>query len=163
MPSTTTLSIPARALLLGVFTGARSATPLAVLALQHDRPSLQGAWQQWPVFRSPVGRGALVASAAGELVADKLPVTPSRLKPGALLGRVTAGAIAGLVIGSVGGSSVSRLQTAVLGGVGAVIGSYAGYLGRTALGWVSGLPDPVVALVEDAITVAGATAVVTAD
>lgn len=163
MPSTTTTTTQAKALLLGAFTGARSATPLAVLALAHDRPGLGGDWRSWPVFRSPLGRGVLVATALGELVGDKLPITPSRLKGGSLLGRIAVGALAGVVISTTDGGRTPRLQAAVWGGVGALAGSVIGYAGRKALGWVSGLPDPVVALVEDAVAVAGATAVVTAD
>jgi len=100
-----TLHAPARtaspsrpAFLLGVLSGSRSATPLGVLALHHDRPEAQGAWCGWPVFRSRLGRGLLVAAMLGELVGDKLPMTPSRTTPGALSGRAVSGAVAGLAV-----------------------------------------------------------------
>lgn len=144
----------ARALILGVLTGGRAATPLATLALHHDDPALKGAWQQWPMFRSPIGRGVLVAAAIGELIGDKLPKTPSRITPGGLVGRVGAGALVGLAIGTTGPKN-RGLESAILGGVGALVGSFAGYLARKAAGGVTRLPDPVVALAEDATVVVG--------
>jgi len=170
-----TPSTPMRALMLGVLTGARSATPLAMLALHHDRPSLHGAWQQWPVFRARVGRGLLLTAAVGELVADKLPGTPSRVGVGPLAGRIVAGAIAGLAIDTVDGGRDrhtrrapsarrdQRLQAAALGVLGALVGSYAGYFVRKGVVSATGRPDWCVALIEDAATLTGAAAAVTAD
>jgi uncharacterized membrane protein len=135
-------------------------TPLAMLAIQHDHRSLTGAWQDWPVFRSPEGRAVLVLAAIGELVADKLPVTPARTKPLPLAGRVVTGAIAGAAIGTLGGPQGTRLG-ALLGGVGGLVGSFVGTAFRSG-GAVAGLPDLALALVEDAATIAGSAAVVAA-
>jgi uncharacterized membrane protein len=150
-----------RTLVLGIMSGGRSATPLAVLALNHDRSSLKGSWQQWKVFSTPVGRGLLVASAVGELIGDKLPKTPNRIAPSALLGRVASGALAGAALGTTGKRDL-RIEGAILGGVGALVGSFVGWGARKALGG-AGLPDPVVALAEDAAVVAGSVKVITAD
>jgi uncharacterized membrane protein len=68
-----------RSALLGCAAGARSMTPLAALAA--TKPG-------WIRF-------AAGAAALGELVADKLPQTPSRLKPAPLAGRLLTGALAG--------------------------------------------------------------------
>jgi uncharacterized membrane protein len=144
----------ARALVLGIMTGGRAATPMAALALHHDDPALKGSWQQWPMFRSPIGRGALVAAAIGELVGDKLPMTPSRVALGGLVGRVGAGALIGLAVGTTGPKN-RGLESAILGGVGALLGSFAGFLARKAAGSLTGLPDPVVALAEDATVIGG--------
>ncbi|MFS2030933.1 hypothetical protein ACEN85_12600, partial [Curtobacterium sp. CT11-45] len=84
-----------RTLVLGILSGGRSATPLAVMALNHDRSSLKGSWQDWKVFSTPLGRGVLVASAVGELIGDKLPGTPNRISPAGLAGRVASGALVG--------------------------------------------------------------------
>jgi uncharacterized membrane protein len=163
MPKNPTLSMPVRALVLGAMGGARSFTPLGVLALQHGRPSLAGAWQGWPVFRSPVGRGLLMAGAVGELVGDKLPRTPSRVGALPLTGRVVAGAVVGLALGSTDGGLDRRVRGAVFGAVGAVIGSYAGYLARKRATEATGLPDAVFAVVEDAVALTGTALVLTAD
>lgn len=151
-----------RTLALGIMSGGRSATPLAVLALNHDRSSLKGAWQDWKVFSTPLGRGILVASAVGELIGDKLPKTPSRIAPGALFGRIASGALAGAALGTTGKRDL-RLEGAILGGVGAIVGSFVGWAARKAVGGATGLPDPVVALAEDAATIAGSVKLVTAD
>jgi uncharacterized membrane protein len=160
--STTTLSPLARAALLGVLSGARSATPLAALALSRDSRTLTGSWQEWAVFRSPIGRAAFVAAGAGELVGDKLPATPSRVSGGALFGRIAAGAVVGFAMGTTELRADRGVQGALLGAAGAVVGSFAGYLGRKALVEKTGLPDLVVALLEDAVTIGGTAAVVRA-
>lgn len=150
-----------RTLALGILSGGRSATPLAVLALNHDRSALKGSWQQWKVFATPLGRGLLVASAVGELIGDKLPKTPNRISPTGLIGRVASGALAGAALGTTGKRDL-RIEGAILGGVGAIVGSFVGWAARKAVG-ATGLPDPVVALAEDAATVAGSVKVITGD
>jgi uncharacterized membrane protein len=143
-----------RALTLGFLTGGRSATPLAALAFHHDDPALKGSWQQWRMFGTPAGRGLLVAAAIGEIVGDKLPMTPSRLAPLGLLGRIGTGVLVGLAIGTTGGKN-RGLESAILGGIGALAGSIGMALARKAAGSVTGLPDPVVALAEDAVVIGG--------
>lgn len=164
MPKSAKPSTSLRALLLGALSGARSATPVAMLALRHDRKDLRGAWQGWRAFRSPLGRGALVAGMVGELVGDKLPSTPSRIGFGPLVGRAVAGAFVGAAIGTTArGKDDQRVQAAVLGAVGAIVGSYVGYAARKAVGSVTHLPDPVVAVAEDVATIAGTAAVLRKD
>ena len=160
MADSISIPLPVRSALLGVLSGGRSMTPIAVLALYRDRDSLEGAWRNWPVLGSPVGRAVIILAAVGELVADKLPMTPSRTKPFALLGRIATGAVAGAAIGTLSGPDGWR-QGAVLGGLGGVIGSFAGALLRSG-GAATGLPDIVFALVEDAATVTGSAVAVTA-
>lgn len=161
MADSTSIPLPFRSGLLGVLSGARSMTPLAMLALYRDRDSLQGAWQDWPVLRSPAGRAALVLAAVGELVGDKLPNTPSRTKPFPLLGRMATGALSGAALGTLAGRDGWR-RGAVLGAAGGLVGSYAGRFLRAG-GAATGLPDLVFALVEDAATIACAAAVVAAE
>lgn len=150
-----------RTLVLGILSGGRSATPLAVMALNHDRSALKGSWQDWKVFSTPLGRGMLVASAVGELIGDKLPKTPNRISPTALVGRVASGALVGAALGTTGKRDL-RIEGAILGGIGAIVGSFVGWAARKAVG-ATGLPDPVVALAEDAATIAGSVKVITAD
>lgn len=162
--TTVTLHAPARtasptrpAFLLGVLTGARSATPLGVLALHHDSEHAQGSWRDWPVLRSRAGRGLLVAAMLGELVGDKLPMTPSRTDPGALGGRAVSGAIAGLAVATTTTGPDRRGRSAVLGAVGALVGSVVLMRLRSTVARRTGLPDPVVALAEDALAIVGST------
>jgi uncharacterized membrane protein len=79
------------AILAGTATGLRST--VGVAALINRRPSGLPGW----LAREPAVVLAPLAL-TGELVADKLPSTPSRLGPTGLAGRVTSAALAGAVI-----------------------------------------------------------------
>jgi uncharacterized membrane protein len=72
------------AVLLGLAVGLRAFSAPSALALRN-RP-LNAA------------RRALLAAAVGELIADKLPATPSRLGRRGLSGRVLSGAISGQLV-----------------------------------------------------------------
>lgn len=102
-----------RSALLGASAGARSMTPLAVLA--------QGS-SGWV-------RGAASSAALGELIMDKLPRTPSRLKPAPLAGRIVLGGIAGAAYARSRGAGV--VLPAVVAAASALTASYAGALWRT--------------------------------
>ncbi|HWV36249.1 MAG TPA: DUF4126 family protein [Thermomicrobiales bacterium] len=143
-----------RALTLGIVAGLRSQMPMAALALRRGNAPASAGWREWPILRSKPGRIALVAAGAGETVGDKLPVTPSRLEPKALLGRIAFGGLAGAAIGSEARGTRPLLAAILLGAFGSVIGSFAGYHVRRKLGQWTGLPDPVVALGEDATAIA---------
>lgn len=118
------------ALLIGFTAGLRSATPLAAIA-----------WaQKWGWLRprglfaksgAAPARAVLTLGAAGELVADKLPFTPSRLMTPGLIVRAHTGGVSGAIVAS--SSNQSWLRGALLGAVGGVLGSYAGYHVRVGL------------------------------
>ncbi len=105
----------------------------------------------------PFPRLLLRLAAAGEVVVDKLPATPSRLAPGPLAGRLISGSICGVVLARRGGKS--PLLGAFLGAAGALFGAFGGYHARHALTTRVGLPDLPVALAEDALAVGVARAV----
>jgi len=91
--------------------------------------------------------------ALGEITADKLPKTPSRRLPGPLLLRLIFGGIcaAALCI-----SARSALLPGVsLGIIGVICGTFGGYSIRRWLTVGVGLPDFVIALLEDAVAVGG--------
>ena len=123
-----------RAAVLGGAAGARSVTPIAALAAQG---------------RSGWVRGLTTAAAVGEIVMDKLPGTPSRLKPAPLGGRILLGALAG------GGQARSRganvVLQAITGAVAAAAVSYAGAAWRASAAR-RGLGFPA-ALAEDAVAI----------
>ena len=137
-----------RPLLLGVATGMRSQLGLAVLA--WSEPAGPGDPAVLRGLRSPVGRVALGLAAAGEVVVDKLPSTPSRLKPPVLGARLVTGAAVGaLAAGSA--DRRARGTAAVLGLAGAAAGTYAGAHSRRAAAARGTLPDLPFAVVEDAV------------
>ena len=121
------------ALGIGFVAGLRSMMPLAMLrAAKHD----------WT--------GILFAVVAlGELIADKLPQTPSRLSIMPLAGRIVVGAYAGATVSAF--HSGSLVAGALIGAAAALAGSYAGHAYRTQL--ASRVPDLTLALVEDAVAI----------
>jgi uncharacterized membrane protein len=100
------------------------------------------------------GATALGVAALGEIVGDKLPLTPSRLSPPALLARLTAGASVGALLAKRSGANGAA--GAFLGAFGALAGAQIGYRLRKAIVARTGLADPLVALAEDAVAVGGA-------
>lgn len=142
----------ARATGLGIVTGMRSMMPFVLLALAVRRGTFaRDAGRPLSLLR---GRAALPITgfaAAGELVADKLPMTPSRIDSGPLGGRLVLGALAGAVVCRE--ARRSAVAGALLGATGAAGGSFGGYHVRKWLGRATRLPDPVWAVVEDGLAV----------
>jgi uncharacterized membrane protein len=143
---------------IGIVAGLRSMTAPAVVSW--------AARLWWPQVQStplafmtmaPVAY-LFTVLAAGELIADKLPFTPSRLSAGPLIGRLVLGALSGSVLQAAAHQSL--LLGALLGGAGGLAGSYLGYTVRRSLVTKVGLPDLVVALTEDAIAIGAALAIV---
>ncbi len=104
-------------------------------------------------LHSPISLIVFSLFALGELIADKLPFIPSRISAGPLVVRFLAGALCGAA--SCVSSGMAWFLCALLGGVGAVIGSYAGYHARRWLTADKGLPDLPIALLEDLVAVGG--------
>src|SRR6478672_4760213 len=144
-------------LLIGVFAGLRSLTAPAAVSW--------AAYLGWLKLDGPLGLFGHVASVAiftvlaiAELVADKLPKTPARTAPLGLGARIVTGAISGAAV-AVAGNQTTALG-AVLGAVGGVVGAFAGYQARVRLVKALGTRDLFVALLEDAIAIAGSILVV---
>ncbi len=140
-----------RAFLLGVVAGSRSMLPLALesRAGRHDR---FGVRAPFPLLARPALGIGLPLASMGEIIADKLPFVPSRVKPGPLASRAVLGSIAGAAFSGEAGSS--PLAGAVAGAGGAVLGSVAAYQARAWVGRATGWPDPVWAVVEDILAIA---------
>ena len=143
MPNPTT-----QAFVLGGVSGMRAALGPALVshALSQQRPSDLGRLN---FMRSPKATAVLKVAAAGELVGDKLPMTPARTEPGPLAGRAMSGALCGAALNR--SARQSTLLGAVVGALGAVAGAYAFYYLRRELTHKQGLPDVWVALAEDAL------------
>ena len=140
------------ALLIGVIAGLRSMTaPAAVAWMAHA--GLVDLANPWAAFLAwAPARWILTLLALGELVADKLPSTPSRKAGPPFAARIVAGGLSGAAIG---GAGVVGL---VAGAVGAIVGTLGGYAFRARLAAAIGRDLPA-ALVEDAIAVGGAFAI----
>jgi uncharacterized membrane protein len=94
---------------------------------------------------------ALQMLAAGEMLADKLPGMPARTTPPVLAGRALTGAISGAALADAAGRS--RITGALLAGTVAIASSYAALALRSMLVQRLAVPDPLVALVEDAVVI----------
>ena len=122
------------AIALGVVGGMRAGLPPAVLAVRDKRP------------KSRLLRLGIILGSAGELVADKLPSTPSRIAAPGLAGRfASGGAVGRQCAGTFGG---------LLGGASAVGSGFVSHNARRDLVKKTGLPDPVIAVAEDSIAIA---------
>jgi uncharacterized membrane protein len=91
--------------------------------------------------------------AVGELVADKLPKVPRRTSAGPLAWRVIMGALCGGAFAIAGGAGFALC--CLMGGLGGLMGAFAGYWAREATTAAGRLPDLPVALFEDLIAVGG--------
>ena len=145
------------AFLIGVFTGLRGLTPVAVTSW-----AAYLGWMKLDGLLAYVGSlpavVILTALALGELVADKLPKTPSRTAPPGLISRVLMGATTGACVAAAGGQSAA--VGAGLGVAGAIVGTFGGYQARTRLVKALGVPDIYVALAEDLVAIAGSLLIV---
>ncbi len=88
--------------------------------------------------------------AIGELIADKLPATPSRTIPAALVARMAGGALAGRSVAASGGRNL--LVGTLAGIAGAVGAAYAGEAYRRIASRY--MPAFVAALLEDGVAIA---------
>jgi len=141
------------AFLIGVVAGLRSLTAPATVAWGLHWNWLSVGTSRLAFIGSTVGAIAFTVFALIEIVVDKLPTTPSRTAPAGLISRIVLGGLAGSVI------SLAGAQSAALGGllgiVGGVAGAFGGYQMRTRLVKALKCPDFVIAILEDAVAIAG--------
>ena len=107
MPTTT---IAILAFLIGVVAGLRSMTAPALVAWGARLGRLRLESTALAFLGSGVAAWLLTALALGELVADKLPRTPSRTTPGPFGARILTGALSGaaLTVGTGGSLALAR-------------------------------------------------------
>jgi len=146
------------ALAIGIIAGLRVFTALAAIAWAASlgRLDLTGSWLTFLGWRFTPWIVTLLALA--ELVTDQLPSTPSRKVPAQFGARLIAGALCGAAIGLPTGIAPGG---AVAGIVGALIGTYGGAWARGRLATAFGSDRPA-ALIEDAVAIGGALAILAA-
>ena len=145
------LAIP----LLGMMTGLRTMTPMAVLCWfayfgsDGGHLPLGGTWAFW--VAKLVTAIVFTVLAVGELVGDKLPKTPSRTAPGPMVARLVFGGLVGAIAAT--GAKGSTVEGILLGVAGALAGTFLGYQLRKHLVEWSGRPDWNIAVLEDALAI----------
>jgi uncharacterized membrane protein len=144
---------------IGIVAGLRALTAPAVVAW--------AAHLQWiNLHNTPLSFvGSLAAViiftllAIGELITDQLPSTPSRTAAVGLIARFITGGLSGTAITLAGGQSL--VLGGLLGAIGGIVGAFAGYQARTRLVKALGVPDFVIATLEDAVAIGAGLFIVT--
>lgn len=141
----------ALALGIGFVAGLRAMTAPAVVswAAHLGCLSLHGTPLQF--MGSVVAVGIFSLAAIGEYVNDVLPKTPSRTAPGPLIARIVMGGLSDASLCAAVGQSL--IVGVVLGGIGAVLGTFGGYQARTRLVKGLNVKDIYVAIPEDLVAV----------
>ena len=136
---------------IGFASGLRSLTPPAVVAWAAHLGWLNLNNSPLAFMGSTTAVVIFSLLALFELFLDLQPSTQKRTAPVPLIARILMGALCGACLCAT--SSQSLIISAILGGVGAVIGAFAGYNIRRRL--VSGLniKDFFIALPEDLVTI----------
>ena len=144
----------ARVLGIGAITGLRSTAGPAALSRAVSAGRIGGLEDTpFAVLGSSKVSTLLTLFEIGELIADKLPITPSRTSLPPLLGRAACGALAGAALFV---SEKRRAEAgAILGALTAATAAYAGERLRMRIAEELGVPDPVAGLLEDGIVVFG--------
>jgi len=138
-----------KALGLGAISGLRSTSGPAFVSRSASRGDLDLSSTRLAFLGSPRLSKALLVMGLGEFGGDKLPTTQSRTALPPLLGRAASGGLVGAALFvSEGRRAVAG---AALGSSAAVAAAFAGERLRALLVEKTNLPDPAVALAEDAI------------
>ena len=143
------------ALLIGCVAGLRTVTaPAAVSWAAHlGRLHLDASWLAF--FGYAWTPWILTLLAAGELIVDQLPSTPSRTAAVGFGARIISGAVSGAAIATAGGTMVGGMLAGIAG---AVVGTLAGHSFRARLAAAFHKDRPA-AFIEDAIALGAALAI----
>jgi len=144
-----------RAAGLGAIAGLRSMAAPAALSRAAAAGRVGGLRDTpFAVLGSSKVSALLTLFEVGELIGDKLPMTPSRTSLPPLLGRAASGAVVGAALFT--SERHRSVPGAAFGAAAAVAAAYAGERLRALASEKTGLPDPVVALAEDTVVLVGA-------
>lgn len=140
-----------RTFAVGLSAGMRTQLPGAVIVQAVADGGLgRGRGPIWSALRRPASRPITLALAGGELVGDKLPITPDRIAGSAGIMRLLTGAAMGALLASGLGARSGGLAVAALSGTaGAAAGSWGGFFARKGVKDAYGFPDLPIALIED--------------
>ncbi len=136
---------------LGFATGLRTMTPMAVLCwfAYFGHLPIHQSWAFW--VAKLVTALVFTVLAAGELIGDKLPMTPSRITVGPLLARAAFGGLVGAIAAT--GLRGSAIEGVLLGVIGALAGSFIGYQLRKLMRSHLGCSDWPLAVAEDVVAI----------
>lgn len=137
------------AAVMGVAAGMRSMASPAIVSQLAKSGLMPAEESAVSFFHRPATAKTMAVLAIGEMIADKLPFMPKRTDAPALVTRAISGAVSGAAICSSKKRSV--IAGALLGALAAVGASYGAYKLRKWAGERFDVPDPVIAIAEDAL------------
>jgi uncharacterized membrane protein len=137
---------------IGIVAGLRSLTAPAVVAWAAHLGWLNLSGSRLAFMGSTAAAIIFSIFAVGELIGDKLPKTPKRTALFPLLARIVTGGLCGASLCAAAGQSLGI--GIVLGGMGGLIGAFAGYEVRRGIVNNLRIKDIFVALCEDLVAVA---------
>jgi uncharacterized membrane protein len=137
---------------IGIVAGLRSLTAPAVVAWAAHLGWLSLNGSSLGFMGSTAAAIIFSIFAIGELIGDKLPMIPKRTALAPLLARIVTGGLCGASLCAAGGQSLGI--GIVLGGIGGVIGTFAGYAVRRRVVNNLHIKDIFVAICEDLIAIA---------
>ena len=136
---------------IGVVAGLRCLTPPAVVAWAAHIGWINLHGSPLAFMGSGGAAATFTILAFVELVADKLPRTPSRTAPAGLSARIVTGALTGACLGIAAG--LALWPGALAGAIGGIAGGFAGYHARVGLVRMLHAPDFAIAIPEDLIAI----------
>jgi uncharacterized membrane protein len=143
---------------LGALAGMRTfSAPVVISHVYSRHPSKLLQNKPFGFLQSSTTSKVFKVLGTGELIGDKLPFAPKRTNSGALIGRFLSGALCGAAV-----YKINRQQPvvgAIVGGAAAVSSAFGCMFLRIGLGKRTGIPDPVIGVLEDAIVIAAGTAI----
>src|SRR5580698_4604036 len=139
--------------LLGFVDGLRSLTPPALICWAAYLGWLHFAGTRLAFINHRSMLIVFTLLAVVKLIADKLPNTPARTAPVGLSARIFLGGACGLALATSAGISLSF--SVLLGTIGALVGTFAGYHSRRFVVLKAHVPDLAVAVAEDMTAIAG--------
>ncbi|HEX2917984.1 MAG TPA: DUF4126 domain-containing protein [Edaphobacter sp.] len=139
--------------LIGCVAGLRSMTAPAIVCAAAYLRWIHPEGTPLAFMASVAALWVFTICAVGELIVDKLPNTPARTAPMGLIARALTGGLSGATLAASSGKSIAI--GAVLGAVGGIAGAFAGYNIRHGIVVHMNMPDIVIAVIEDLLTITG--------
>lgn len=147
------------AMVLGICVGLRSLTPPAAVSWAAALYWIDLGRSRLYFLATKPAVAILTVLAIAELVADMLPTAADRTTSPGLFARIVLGGLCGSCIAVAG---AQRAWAGIVAGIlGALVGCFAGFQVRTRLVKALKTPDFVIAILEDAVAIAGSLYVVT--
>lgn len=139
--------------LIGCVAGLRSMTAPAIVCAAAYLRWIHPEGTPLAFMASVAALWVFAICAVGELIVDKLPNTPARTAPMGLIARAITGGLSGATLAASSGKSIPI--GALLGAVGGIVGAFVGYNIRHGIVVHMNMPDIVIAVIEDLLTITG--------